>query len=173
MNRKSSIGILMILFGIMWFLVNSRIIKGEFFLLLVSFGFFIAYIFTGNGERRGMIGFLIPACITLSIGSFSILENNIELDGLEGTLFFAFLGTAFLGIYLIHTIHQGSRGFGAKNWPLITAISIYGFAAIIFMIEAMNWRFMLQVLSYIWPVGLIAAGVVLFIWEFIPKTKNK
>ncbi|MFW6035245.1 MAG: hypothetical protein ACOCRZ_03210 [Halothermotrichaceae bacterium] len=162
-DKRAIIGIVLIVLGIFIFLENLHIIRGDFTLFIISAGFFIAY-FAGE-NKRGRIGFLIPASILLMIGIFTNIEQYLP-GNLEGGFFFVCLGSAFFLIYLFHTVYYGKEKFGNWDWILITSVSIYLFSIFIFLVEAVKYKAVANFLSNAWPFLLIAAGLVMLIRGF-------
>lgn len=115
---------------------------------------------------------MIPACIILAVGTFSVLETNMDLFELEGSIFFGFLGTAFLAVYLIHTLWLKDRSRGERIWPLITAICIYVFGAAIFAIEYMGWGIVGTLFEYLLPALLILAGFAVLVTNIFKSRKQ-
>lgn len=163
MNKKVLLGLILIIFGLIIFLGNLDFLEGDFTLVLISAGFYFAYFLSGNNNQKRNIGFLIPANIIFMLGIFTILENNRQLERLSGTLFFVFMGTAFLLVYLIHTSRLQGQTSGERNWPLITAGAIYLFSGFIFAVEYLEAEVVARILGTYWPVILIIIGVIIII----------
>jgi hypothetical protein len=170
MRKNNSLGIVLILIGLMIILGNTGFFKGEMVLFIISLCLFGGYFLTGGRSKKGSIGFLIPACIILMIGSFAFLEDTLGIIKGEGGIFFFMLGTAFLLIYFIHCFRKKDMSFGERNWPAITGISIYIFGSFIFILEHYDVPLVRTVLQNLWPIGLIAAGVIILANNF--KRKN-
>lgn len=162
------LGIILILFGAFWFLGNLNIIRGDFTLIIVGIGFIIAYYFTGNKGSKRNLGFIIPGCITLMVGSFALLESNRSLGSFSGSLFFLFIGTAFWMIYFIHTLHYCPKGSGSRNWPMYTGAALYAFSGFILMVELFRFRYFRFILINLWPIAFIIAGLI-FIFKGLKK----
>lgn len=172
--RKNNIwAIVLIGIGVLSLLKNTGWFDGEIFLFIVSLGFFAGYFFTGGKSKRGSVGLLIPACIIFAVAAFSTLESNINLNNLDGTLFFLFLGTAFMAVYLIHTMWIKESGRGQRIWPAITGICIYAFGAFVFLAEYADFKYAYPILENLWPIGLIAAGVIVIVSSFFRGRKSK
>ncbi|GAA0178798.1 hypothetical protein SH2C18_17880 [Clostridium sediminicola] len=155
MNGKLTWGIILVAFGIIAILNNFGLMHGEYTLFIISGGFFIGY-FSRPSTR---IGLLIPACILLSIGFYTNIEHFAESTGIEGTLFFIFLGTGFLFIFFIHNIF--TRKLTKEKtikWPLITGIAIYAFSVLIFFGEKYDSNVAEMIINNIWPIALICVG---------------
>lgn len=155
MNVKLTWGIILVAFGIIAILNNFGLMQSEYTLFIISGGFFIGY-FTRPKVR---IGLLIPACILLSIALYTNIEAFAESTGLEGTLFFIFLGSAFLLIFLIHNIITRKLTDGKTvKWPLITGAAIYALSILIYFGEKYDLNVTEIIMKNIWPVALICIG---------------
>lgn len=155
MNGKFTWGIILVALGVISLLNNLGLMHGEYTLFIISAAFFFAY-FSRPTERMGL---LIPACILLAIGFYTNIENFAESTNLEGTLFFIFLGTAFLSVSLIHnlTTRKLTKEKNIK-WPLITGICIYGFTLLIFLGEKYNSNIAQVIMKNLWPIALVCIG---------------
>jgi CDP-diglyceride synthetase len=173
MKNKNTWAIVLIGIGVLSLLKNTGWFDGEIFLFIVSLGFCAGYLFTGGRSRRGSVGLLIPACIIFAVAAFSTLESNINLYNLDGTLFFLFLGTAFMAVYLIHTMWIRESSRGERIWPAITGACIYAFGGFVFLVEYANWEYAKPILENLWPIGLIAAGVIIIASSFFRGRKSK
>ena len=169
MKKSNGLAVVLILIGLVIILGNVGVFEGELALFVISLGLFGGYFLTGGRGRKGSIGFLIPACILLMIGTFAYLEESLVLINGEGGIFFFMLGTAFFLIYFIHNFGRREMRFGERNWPVITGSSIYVFGALIFILEHYDVPFVRIMLQNLWPIGLIIAGVVIIFKNFRHK----
>ena len=165
MNKNSELALVFIITGIMLILCNIGNSGGQAFLFLVSAGFFIAYFLCGRLKGNYIIGFIIPGCLVFMVSSFALIEENINYETIEGALFFFMLGTAFLGIYLIHYVLYNKVKFGVMEWPLITAIPIYAFSIVVLLMENYNMPYV----RYTPAVLLIGAGILMLYKAFKSK----
>ncbi len=163
MNKRVLTGLILIIVGLIIFLGNMDFLEGDFTLIIISTGFYFVYYLSGNKDKKKNIGFLIPANIIFMLGLFTIAEENLQIEKLSGTLFFVFMGTAFLLVYLLHTIHQKDLSYGERNWPLITAGAVYLFSGFIFSIEYLEAEYFARIFGTYWPVILIIIGVIIII----------
>lgn len=171
MKREIRIGIIMILLGIVIIVSQFDIINENFILPIVSVGLFAMYFVSGGKKHGGNIGFLIPACIVPMIQIEAYLDDYTNLiKNIEGTTFFALIGTAFVLVYFIHSFWRKEDSFGTRHWPIITAGIIYLFSLLIFVTEYLKWGIADIILANIWPVILIASGVIMVIKNY---NKNK
>lgn len=171
MKNKNILAVVLIGAGILSLLGNTGWFDGEIFLFIVSLGFFAGYFAMGGRGRKGSVGLLIPACIIFAIAAYAVLENNVSLNNLEGSLFFLFLGSAFMAVYLIHTMWIREGSSGERKWPVITAVCIYVFGLFIFLVEYVDWEYARPILENLWPIGLIIAGIAIIISNIIKTRK--
>lgn len=170
MNSRVILGIIMVALGLIIFLGNMDIIDGDYTLLIIGGGLFAGYFFSGERINKRKIGFLIAATIVSMIGIFDIVDNYVISD-LSGSLFFLFIGTAFLLVYLLHTMHY-NKNTGKRKWPLITSIALYTFSFFIYLVEVVNSEIFADIMNNYWPVILIIIGLVV-LFKGIKKDNNK
>ncbi len=171
-NNRSIIGLVLIALGLIIFLGNMNIISGDYTLFIIGGGFFLAYYLSGKSTSQRKVGLLITALVILMTGSFDIVDNYLRAD-LAGSMFFVFLGTAFLLIYILHTMHIEN---GKQKWPLYTSAAIYAFSLFIFLVEVVNLRIVENIAEKYWPIIFIIIGtIILFkgIGDRQTKTKDK
>ncbi|MEC9488189.1 MAG: hypothetical protein UMV23_01740 [Halanaerobium sp.] len=168
-KRKAfTLGGFLVALGIYFLLQNLNIIPDDYFLAFLSLGFLIVY-FLGNRN----LGFLIPGLIILAV--FSHAEWGWEVGQAIGQqedgLFFIFLGTAFVLIYLIHYLPQRNSKEGGEYWPLYPGIALMGFGLVITydLFEQIPWN-ALETIGQWWPLILIAIGVGILVG---PTQKGK
>jgi hypothetical protein len=154
-------GFIMILIGGSGFInaTWNMEIDGRWIVLLLGLIFAVLY------TRRRDLGMLIPACILLAVGTFIIWLVDIS----PFMIFFA-LGTAFIAIFLIHTLwHRESGWF----WPLIPGGILLTLGTVLTIGESLEGeQFVAAILGlpalillgiYIWQrnLGLLIPGLML------------
>lgn len=164
--KNKALGFLLVIFGFLWLLGNLNFFNGDFTLIIVGCGFLTAYYFFQDNSKKRNIGFIIPGCITLMIGIHSLVQSNLNLGDLEGSIFFLFLGTAFWMIYFIHNYHVYPKGSGSRNWPAFIGSGLYAFSLMILLIEFYDFKPVAIVLRNIWPIALISAGLIIVFNSF-------
>ena len=162
-NKNVRVGIILILVGVLSGLGTLKIFSGELVLYLFSIGFLGAYF----GYRRN-VGFLIPGCILASIAVFSSVEQR--MPGFDGLYFLLFLGTAFIAVFLIHTLHNSSS-WGERYWPLFPGLSLMIIGFLTLAVENKLLRFDLKYLNFVTPAILVIAGAVILINNFVRKNR--
>ena len=158
-NKNLFMGIILIVIGLLWTLSNFGIMNDNWILPIIGTAFLVAYLYRGGPYKKGTIGFLIAGSIISLIGLFSILSENVLLGSLEGSLFFFFLGTAFLLVYFIHTRHQIDDKPGNQKWPLVTGIIIILFGLFVLVTETAHIPAIRKIFRIGWPVALIVIGL--------------
>lgn len=159
MNKNTELALVLIITGIMLFLCSAGNSEGQAFLFIVSAGFFVAYFMYGRIQGKYSIGFIIPACLVFMLSSFTLIEENIKCEEIEGALFFFAMATGFLMIYLIHYVFYNNVKFGVMRWPLITCIPIYAFGVFVMVMENYNIIYV----RYAPAILLIGAGILIII----------
>lgn len=158
-NTRTTIGLVLIVLGLIIFLGNMNIIGGDYTLFIIGGAFSLAYFLSGEDTSKRKVGLLIAALIILMLGFFDLADNFIPSE-LSGTMFFTFLGTAFLLIYLLHTMHINNA---KQKWPLYTAVIIYAFSLFIYLVEVVDLHIVEDYAEKYWPIIFIIAGAaVLF-----------
>ena len=168
-NTRSTIGLILIVLGLIIFLGNMNIINGDFTLFIIGGGFFVAYYLSGKKTLQRKIGFLIAALIILMVGFFDIADNYVRSE-LSGTLFFMFFGTVFLLIYILHTMHIKK---GEGKWPLYISIGLYAFSLFIYLVEVVDLRIVENIVEKYWPIIFIIIGVIVLFKGISEKQKSK
>lgn len=167
MNGKRLLGIILILCGLSTLISSLGYFEGESTLFLVSLGFFIAYFYFGNQSGNYKIGFLIPACIILAVGSYNFIQDNMKLNELEGATFFFFLGGGF---FLIHAISNAVRHeMKLRSWSLRVAVCLWAFGAFVLLTEYIDIFDNEGVKKYIVPIAFILFGVYILTSSVIKK----
>jgi|LDZT01.1.fsa_nt_gi hypothetical protein len=157
-NKNASLGIALIIIGIIWTLSNLNLISDQWILPFIGIVFLIVYFYRGGIQKKGTIGFLIAGCIIFMIGIFAAMSEIFYLGVLEAPLFFFFLGSAFFPIYLIHTRHLPEEESRNYKWPLYAGFIIIIFSLLLLLIETVQIPIMQRIYSILWPIGLIILG---------------
>ena len=174
MNTRSRLvlGVGLVLVGVLNILGYFNLISEHIVLPAISIFLFTLYFVFGGRRYYKNVGFLIPACILLLIQVGVLIEQNINIVSLEGTLFLGLIGTAFLLVYFIHTFWYKKARFGSRHWPLITAVSIYVFSGLVYLAEHLRLKYIEIILNNIWPVVLIVVGSSVILKNITNKSKN-
>jgi len=157
-NKNVSLGIALIIIGIIWTLSNLNLISDQWILPFIGIVFLIIYFYRGGIQKKGTMGFLIAGCIIFMIGIFTAISEIFYLGLVEAPLFFFFLGTAFLPVYAIHTRHLSDGKSHNYKWPLYAGFSIIIFGLFVFLIETAQIPVMQKIYSILWPIALIILG---------------
>jgi hypothetical protein len=158
-NKNTFLGIMLIIIGIAWTLSNLDLISGQWIMPFIGIIFLIAYLYRGGAQKNSAIGFLIAGCIIFMIGFFAAINDIFYLGIFEGSLFFLFLGTAFLPVYAIHTRHYANQESGNYKWPLYAGFIIIIFSLFILFVETARIPIMQKIYPILWPAGLIILGL--------------
>lgn len=163
--KTSQIGIILIAIGAMIMLGNFGFMEGSLFLVVVGAMFLLGYF---RSERKP-IGLLIPGTIILAVAAFSSLEN--VLGFLEGPVFFLFLGSAFMGVHIIHQQHTTSEK--STRWALLTGLGMMAFGGFVFLTDLPSLPIFYGMQQYVWPIILIGAGAYMIFGKGSkPKQKD-
>lgn len=173
MKGRNGFAVILILVGIFILLNNTGLFSDNLVLFVVSLGFFIAYFLPLSSGRKGNVGFLIPASITLAVGIFTVLEENFLIESVKASVFFLLLGSAFFMIYFIHFLSMKYIGFRRQTWAAITGTVLYGLGTLIFLMEYFDFSFARIILQNLWPVGLILAGAIIIFRNFTGSHKKQ
>ena len=168
---KKWLGILLVALGIASLLGNLNIFQGELTLLVIGILFFFFYNKSGKTVDKRQVGLLIPGVIVFMVGLFAIVDRNFELGEAGGYLFFVFLGIAFVSIYFIHTKHLENALKEKKNWPLYPGLACLGFALFVFIVQSLETEIGREILSNIFPIGLIVVGVSILLKSLFKNKK--
>lgn len=161
MRSSSNGGIVLIFVGMFFLLSRINLLpRGVSLLAFIGVGFFVFYLRAGGRAYYKNIGLLIPACILTMVG----VEEWINMLWTGRISSQVFLGTAFLGIYLLHTVHFKELNFGQRNWPLFPSVALYlsGFKNILPTRLAANF----------WPILLIGMGIMMVLQNQKASPKN-
>lgn len=168
MDRKW-IGGLLIFLGLFFLLSNLGVLRGEWVLLILGAGFIGVYLASGKTADGRNVGFLIPGCILIMLWSFALLEPTLKQWEVAGNLFFSFIGTAFILVYLIHNRQLSGVSDGRRNWPLYPGLSLFGFTLFLFVVTRMDTGIGRLLLNNLFPIGLLVAGAILLIKSYSKK----
>lgn len=158
MRRESLLGGLLIVVGLFIFVGQFVDMPGNLFLFFLSAAFFFVWSYLGGGTSYSGVGFLIPACVLLAVALYSSLDRFVTDTVFEGSLFFLFLGGAFMLVYGLHTRKAGREG-GERNWPLYPAGGLAAFGLFVLLVQSLeNYDWLANI---IFPVILIGAGAYL------------
>lgn len=163
MSRKTTLGIILIIIGVLWTLSNLEFINSQWFLPAIGLVFLGAYFYKDSKKQKETIGFLIAGCVILMVGLFSLINNSFYLGLLEGPLFFFFIGFSFLLVYFIHTRNLTEQHHGNLKWSFYTGLVIIGFGIFVLFTSTLNTPLMQRVYSLLWPMGLILLGLYIVI----------
>lgn len=157
MDKNIKIGILLMVFGVLWFLNQLNIFPSQIFLVFLSVSFLAVYIFIGGRKSYGNMGFLIPGLILLAIAAYAIGSE-------DPSLFFLFLSLAFWAVLFIHTLWYTEEDWGTRFWPIFPGAGLMFFAGMIYATTVLDWdlRF-LNLGNYIIAAVLIGVGIRLIL----------
>lgn len=159
MNKNAFLGIILIIIGVLWTLSNFNLFTDQWILPFIGIIFFAAYFYRGGTQKKGSIGFLIAGSIIFMVGLFAVIKDNAYLGPWEGSLFFLFVGIAFLPVYFIHTRRLPDQEGSHQKWPLVTGLIIMAFGLFVLFTETYHIPAMRRITSIIWPSVLIVVGI--------------
>ena len=146
-RQKFTAGVILILFGLGFYLVQRLEAVGtEVVMLIIGSAFLVGYFY------QKAYGLLIPAGILLGLWLGDVLQGNFWWAN-EGTQLG--LGIGFLSIYLIARIYQGQSHW----WPLIPGI-------ILVIIGVPKSTRIFSFLIDNWPLILVAIGLLVLVGAF-------
>jgi len=147
-DRGLTAGILLVVIGLLllganWFQATGAVALGA-----LAAAFLVAY----AGSRR--YGLLIPGMILggLAIG---VGLQEAGYDGTDGGFVVLGLAAGFIGIYVVDAMVRGPAAW----WPLIPG----GILGVVGAIQVAEGTAAAAQIARLWPVALIAAGVVLLV----------
>lgn len=165
MNSKT-IGIALITFGLGMLLLKIFHYEVDLTLFFIG-GCFLTFYFGANGTKKSKIGFLIPGCILIGLGSLDVLEELPLLSQYDDLLFFICLSAAFFGIQII-----GGYNGNKVKWAGLVGFILLGVAGFIYLVK---YAYFLQ--NYediVWPIILIVMGILLILTTIFQKIfKNR
>ena len=146
-RQKFTAGIVLVLFGLGFFLVQRLdAIGNEVVMLIIGAAFLVAYLF------QKAYGLLVPAGILLGLGTGQMLQGQYwwANDGIQ-----LGLGMGFLSIYVIAKLYQRDSHW----WPLIPGV-------ILVVIGLPRTARVFRVLFDNWPLILVVIGLIVLIGAF-------
>jgi len=155
-NKRTTLGIVLIVAGLISGLASLNLVSGFVFFYLIALGFWAAYYMYDRN-----LGFLIPACVLTALGTFVLMNENIAL--LPGSFFLTLLGAAFLAVFLIHTVHEKKENWGARYWPLFPAMSLIAISSLVIAAEKGALPFDVKYVNLINPLLLIGLGLIIYL----------
>jgi hypothetical protein len=165
MDRKW-LGLGLVLIGGISLLSNLGYYPGELTLVIIGGLLLVMYYRSGDSVFRRRQGLLIAGAIVTMVGLFAAIEQNFSLGDQDGYLFFIFLGTAFLIVYLFHTSRLKNLPAGKRRWPLYPVAALWGFSLFIFLVQRLETELARRVLSNLFPIGLIVVGIIIMVRAF-------
>ncbi|MEK6206617.1 MAG: hypothetical protein AABM32_03155 [Chloroflexota bacterium] len=150
-DRRSTAGIILVALGLMFLATQWFDFTGAAVLGLISVFFLAIY------ATRRQYGFLVPGMILggLAVG-VAVQEYGYDPNG--GIVVLG-LGAGFVAIYLIDVL----VGTAARWWPLIPG----GILSIVGATQLAEGTAAADTIARLWPLGLIAAGVIVLIATFL------
>ena len=146
-------GLLLIGLGAFLFLAQVTGVGAEAIVAVIGIGFLLAYGFTRD------YGFLVPGGIMTGLGLGIVWETNV--GGAGGSVVLG-LGLGFLAIFVVDLLMKHTD---APWWQLIPG----GILATIGVLIESGEEGMLADLGWLWPLVLIAAGLVLLVTQFMGR----
>lgn len=142
------IGLMSVLGDIRFFRIDVT-----FEAVLIILGIIFIFMYYGKHIQ----GFIFPGMILPALGIYFILLRTFS-DRLVGSCIFLLLGFSFYAIYFIAYM-------GRSSWPLIPAsiLLLIGILSYAFNFEVITWNMVLLKWDYIWPLTLIAIGLLILI----------
>ncbi len=151
-----------IIFGSIFTVIGLMSVLGDirFFRIDMTFEavmIVLGIIFTFIYYVKRIHGFIFPGMILPALGIYIILLRVLN-DRLASSSIFLLLGFAFYAIYFIAYM-------GKSNWPLIPAsiLLLAGILSYAFSFKVLSWNIILLKWDYIWPLLMIAAGLLILI----------
>lgn len=146
-RQKLTAGIVLVLFGLGFFLVQRLDTIGhEVITLIIGAAFLVAYFF------QKAYGLLVPAGVLLGLGTGQLLQGQYWWAN-EGIPLG--LGVGFLAIYVIARLYQGASHW----WPLIPG-------TILVIVGLPRTARVFRVLLEYWPLVLVAIGLIVLVGAF-------
>ena len=147
-RQKFTAGVVLVLFGLGFYLWQRLdVIGNEVILLIIGSAFLVAYFY------QKAYGLLIPAGILLGLGVGGMMQGRSWSWADDGTQFG--LGLGFLSIYAIAKIYQRQSHW----WPLIPG-------TILILIGLAQSRRIFAYLRHNWSLILVAIGLLILIGAF-------
>lgn len=154
-----SVGVILIVIGVIIFLFNTNILPDDVLLLGLGVTLLVAYYYKRH------LGYLIAGLILAVIGITSLIEEYLITQADLASLFFMWgLGIVFLVLYFAKHI----RGFVYPGC-ILPAIGTYSFLDEIYNIE-IGWAFFLLLSIAFYVIYLIEHKKTGNTWSIIPGT---
>lgn len=148
-------GVVLILIGIVFLLINFNLIGGEAFLIALGAAFLVAFVLTRN------LGFLIPGMILFWLGiAVTIIEQDLFPAIDDGSFVLVALGLAFLLIFAFMPRRHW--------WPLIPGGILLFIGIMITLEDFLPFSFG-QLMAFFWPALLIVIGLWLVIRQLLRR----
>lgn len=161
-NRsKILIGIMLILLGIYFLLINLGLWKGiaaNIFLVILGAAFIAAFYISGKA-----VGFLIPGFILTFLSIvLALLQSGLVDEKRFWPLIVTAVGLAFICVYFLGTRKE-------EVWPLVLGIGLFILSGLLLAttFELLDWDFW-RLMGYFWPVVLIFLGI----WVLLKPLKS-
>lgn len=106
-------------------------------------------------SSTGQNGNIIMAIIFIVVGAGLILSNVIGFEFDNWWVLFMFIPVAFFAQNIYHDYRANGRITPQSTGSIIASLAILA-TATVFLVEAITW-------SAIWPIGLIFAGLAMFL----------
>lgn len=149
-------GLILIVLGAFLFFVQATGAGAEAIVAVIGGGFLVAYAVTRN------YGFLVPGGILTGLGLGIVWETSAATAG--GVVLIG-LGLGFVTIWAIDLLMKHTP---APWWPLIPGGIL---ATIGFLVET-GREGLVSELSWLWPVALIAIGLVLLFTTTVRRSEE-
>ena len=152
-NRsKILIGIIFILMGIYFLLINLGLWKGlagNLFLIVLGVSFITAFYVSGKA-----VGFLIPGFILTFMGMvLALLQSGLIEEKRYWPLIITAVAVAFICVYFLGTREE-------EAWPLVIGIILLVISGMLLATTfgLLDWDFW-HLIGYFWPIVLIFLGI--------------
>lgn len=168
MNKKSALGIVLIVLGVTLALIQQHLIDGLWLLPAISLALLTLYVAFGGHKHDANLGFLIPGCILAVVGTHALLQGYGLIPEDSGTLFLFMFGASWLIIMFVHTMRGEDRDWGSRFWPIFPALGMM----VPGTMAALDWHYSWDLPELMVPLGMIAVGVFLW-WQSRNNTQAK
>ncbi len=144
----TAIGLMSVLGDVRFFRIDMT-----FEAVLIVLGIIFTFIY----HMKHIQGFIFPGMILPALGIYFILLRAFS-DRLAGSSIFLLLGFAFYAIYFIAYMDR-------SGWPLMIAsiLLLMGILSYAFSLQVLTWNMVQLKWDYIWPLLLIAAGILVLL----------
>ena len=161
-NRsKMLVGIIFILLGVYFLLINLGLWKGlagNLFLVVLGISFIAAFYISGKA-----VGFLIPGLVLTLVGLvLALLQSGLVEENKFWPLIVTAVGVSFVAVYFLGTRDK-------EAWPLVLGIVLLIVSGLLLATTfgALDWDFW-HLIGYFWPVVLIFLGI----WVLLRPLKS-